>query len=362
MISAQEKRVWTAWLSVPGIGRETFAKLIGWSEKEKTSLTDLWHQSPSRLLSSRQLDSLHIFQKKFSIDGYWQFLQQQAIKIVTIHDRSYPEKLQQIYDPPWLLFVKGKLKTESNTVGVVGTRRNTLYGKQVTQKIVQELVSCQTTIISGFMYGIDTIAHKQAINAGGKTVAVLGYGFDHVGPASHQQLYQKWLDKPDQVVFISEYPPSRSPRPGLFPLRNRIVAGLSDGVVVTEAAARSGSLITAQLAIDGGRSVCAVPGSIFSRYSQGTRQLINQGACLVTSGHEVLEELGWQFQVNQQTSKQQPVATLEQKIIQELNASPQTIDDLLRLFGVSIEELTARLMDLEIRGVLRKEGVLYHVV
>jgi DNA processing protein len=279
---------------------------------------------------------------------------------VTINDTAYPAKLRQIYDPPWLLFVKGQWPKAPIRVGVVGTRRNTNYGRQATEKIVRELVLHQATIVSGFMYGIDTIAHQQAVAAGGQTIAVLGYGFDHVGPQSHRQLYQAWLQRPDQVTFISEYPPTRQPKPGLFPLRNRIVAGLSDGVVVVEAAARSGSLITAQLAIDDGRPVCAVPGSIFSRYSQGTKELVNQGACLVSSGYQVLAELGYSLAepapASGQASLPAAASPQAQKILQELAASPQTAEDLLQLLQIPMRELTLQITELEILGLIQRQG------
>lgn len=355
-----QTKIWTAWLAVPGIGRETFSKVMHFSQQRSISLEDLWTSfSKLSFLTLSQKQSIKVFQLRYSIEDYWQYLLQKKIQVLTIKHRTYPQLLREIADPPWLLFVKGnaEILTSSPMIAIVGTRRNTHYGKQATEKIVTELLLSDTTVVSGFMYGVDLIAHQKAFRLGGKTVAVLGCGFDHVTPRTQRYIYDRWLSFPDKVLFVSEYPPETQAKPGLFPMRNRIVAGLSRATVVVEAAARSGSLITAQIAIDSGRSVCTVPGSIFSRYSQGTKHLVNQGARLVGSGYEILDEIGWRYHQPKEKVLQQ--LTLAEKIVQELSACAQTTDDLCQSLSISLEQLVPKMTELEINGKISKEGGLW---
>ena len=198
--------------------------------------------------------------------------------------------MQNIADPPSALFVKGKLPPQSlPLIAVVGTRKVTDYGREVTTLLTKQLVAAGFGIVSGFMYGVDAIAHQTAIEAGGITIGVLGFGFDHMFPKSHIRLANEVLNH--NGCLLTEFPSWQPPLPQNFPLRNRIVSGMSVGVLVTEAASKSGSLITARLAAEQGREVFAVPGPITSEFCNGTKNLINLGAKLVTNVDDILEEL-----------------------------------------------------------------------
>lgn len=202
-----------------------------------------------------------------------------------------PLLLSQIPDAPKHLYIKGEWPDESMPrIAIVGTRHVTPYGRMVTQQFTKELVKAGFVIVSGFMYGVDAIAHETAVDCGGKTIAVLGYGL-HAPyyPKSHSILARKVLEHGS--CLVSEFEPTVTAVPENFPRRNRIVSGLSLGVLVTEAGTKSGSLITARLAVEQGREVFAVPGRIDSPYSEGTKELINLGAKLVTSFRDIVDEL-----------------------------------------------------------------------
>ena len=207
-------------------------------------------------------------------------------------DADFPEQLRNIPDPPLALFCRGdaSLLHEQLAIGVVGSRKPTSYGRAVCARLTGELAEAGVTIVSGLAYGIDREAHEAALKAGGRTIGVMGCGIDHIYPAGNRQLYRQMEES---ALLISEYPPGTPAVPGLFPERNRIISGLSLGVLVVEAAERSGSLITADCALEQGKDVYAVPGSIFSEMSAGPHNLLKQGAKLVTTGREVLEE--WEY-------------------------------------------------------------------
>lgn len=213
-----------------------------------------------------------------------------GIDYVCCFDEDYPILLRHIPDPPLTLFYRGDIQLlQQPAIGVVGSRKPTSYGRASCAYLVKEMVQAGLVIISGLAHGIDGEAHRTALAAGGKTVAVLGCGIDQVYPASHRLLFQKIASL---GLLISEYPPGTPPVPGLFPERNRIISGLSLGILVVEAAEKSGSLITADCALEQGREVFAIPGPIFSSVSSGPHNLIKQGAKLVTSCDDVLDELG----------------------------------------------------------------------
>ena len=211
------------------------------------------------------------------------------INVVTIVDEEYPVLLDNIYQPPFVLYCKGNLELLSATsVAVVGTRNPTNYGIQATTQIVKELVSRKYVIVSGLARGIDIVAHRQAIKNSGYTIAVLGSGFMYLYPKEHTQIAD-FIGK--NHLLISEYPPYTKPQKHQFPERNRIISGISQGTVVVEAKEKSGSLITADLALQEGREVFAVPGSIFSPFSEGTNSLIQQGAKLIMNINDIVSEL-----------------------------------------------------------------------
>lgn len=216
-------------------------------------------------------------------------LEEKHIFYVTIWDDDYPELLREISDPPFILYGKGKreLLGEINKFAVVGTRKPSLYGKESIQSILQPLIDKEWLIVSGFANGIDTIAHQIAVQQHSPTIAVLGHGLQYMYPKENCYFYKIWKNT---VLLLTEYPPHYAPRKWYFPKRNRIISGLCKGVLVVEAKSKSGSLITADLALEQNREVFALPGPIFTESAAGTNQLIKQGAKLVQKAEDILEE------------------------------------------------------------------------
>ncbi|RST75599.1 DNA-protecting protein DprA [Siminovitchia acidinfaciens] len=211
------------------------------------------------------------------------------ISIVTIYDNEYPEMLKEIYDPPLALFTLGeKSLLKRNSIAIVGARTADVYAKQAIESLLGPLLERDMVIVSGLAKGTDTFAHRLTIQLGGKTIAVLGGGFFHLYPPENKQLAEQ-IKKGH--LLVSEYPPIWRPQKWYFPMRNRIISGLAKGTVIVQAKVRSGSLITADYALEEGREVFAVPGPIGAPLSEGTNKLIQQGAKLVTSGNDILEEL-----------------------------------------------------------------------
>lgn len=285
-----------AFASVSGIG---FARLrllmeyFGTAEKA-------WEANEIQLrrgrLPAATIQELLLTRNKLIPQRYCDELYKMGIKFITILDKDYPESLKNISDPPIALFIKSNLDTASinrltiqRIIAVVGTRKMTDYGCEVTSKLTKDLVLNGFTIVSGMALGVDGVAHKTAINNGGKTLAVLGTGVDVIYPREHTELYRNIIDSGGAV--LSEVAPGRTVSRGMFPARNRIVSGLSEAVLVTEGAIDSGSLITARMALEQGREVFAVPGPINSPMAEGTNYLLKQGAKLVTKVDDILEEL-----------------------------------------------------------------------
>ncbi len=276
--------------------------------------------------------------------------------ILTYWDDDYPETLKKIYDPPAFLFVKGQTTVlKSRCMAVVGTRTPTQYGKLITERLTNALVSNGFTITSGFARGVDTLAHKTTVENGGQTVAVLGNGIDRVYPAENIQLMEKILRS---GLVISEYPMGAKPDASNFPKRNRIISGLSEGVIITEAGAKSGALISAYYALDQNREVFAVPGAITSPASAGANLLIKQGAKLVQTAEDIFEEVGGQQQLDlaEAESKREPqdLDANSRKILSVLNNEPQHIDQLAVKCELSPSETLSALLMLELRGLVKQ--------
>lgn len=284
-----EIKAWVA--SIPGVGPKRFRALSQRFPDVSTLLsvskTALIHKGVPVKLA----DVLVRHRETHPPESIHAFCRANDVRIVTQSDPLYPPLLLQISDPPVVLYVKGTLPDWSTpTIAVVGTRQITSYGRLVTQELTAQLVQAGCTIISGFMYGVDAVAHETVIEKKGKTVGVLGYGFGApFYPRSHALLAETIYAAGS--CLVTEFPPWQHATAANFPLRNRIVSGMSLGVVVTEAASKSGSKITAECAVNQGRDVFAVPGPIHSTFSEGTKELVNLGAKLVTTAVDILEEL-----------------------------------------------------------------------
>lgn len=215
---------------------------------------------------------------------------QQNVHIITLFDDEYPVLLKETYQPPWILYAKGDIRLLKNhlKLAVVGSRQCNHYGNEAIQSLFPTLIEKGVVIVSGLAAGIDTIAHKTAISLGGRTIGVIAGGLNHIYPASNKSLSEEMIKK---HLVISEYPPDIKPARWQFPMRNRIISGMSKGTFIVQAKKKSGSLITANYAVQEGREVFALPGNIFSPYSNGTNELIQQGAKLVQTPNDILEEL-----------------------------------------------------------------------
>lgn len=216
------------------------------------------------------------------------------IQVISYFDKEYPECLKQIYQPPWALFAKGEVSLlgKEPKLSVVGSRQGTQYGKNAIRLLFPRLIEKGVVIVSGLAKGIDTFAHQSAITLNGRTIAVIAGGLDHIYPKENFGLA---LEMMKSQLVLSEYPPNTRPQKWHFPARNRIISGLSFGTLLIEANQKSGSLITANYAVHEGREVFAIPGSIFNPYSSGTNQIIQQGAKLITTADDILEEMKYTF-------------------------------------------------------------------
>ena len=283
----------------------------------------------------------------------------QKFPIVTIEagNKGYPELLSQIHDFPRILYCRGNISLLAKTCfAVVGTRKLTSYGKEVTQNVVRGLVQSGFVIVSGLALGIDTVAHQTTIDAGGKTIAVLGTPVNQIYPPENSKLAQSILD--DGGLIISEYP---SGYPGLrvnFALRDRLISGLSKGVLVIEAPEKSGALITARCALDQNRDVFAVPGNIFSTNSIGPNSLLKNGAKLVTSAQDILDEYGSNLKLFGEEKIVLSTKNPVQKIILDILDNNGTVfmDDIIRESKRETSEIIASLSVLEIKGLIKNIG------
>ena len=280
------------------------------------------------------------------------------IKVIHAGDKLFPKRLRKINQAPEKLYYRGNWdqKIFKKSIAVVGSRSMTKYGEMAVAKLIPGLVRAGYTIVSGFMYGVDTAAHKTCLAAGGKTVAVLGGGLNQLTPVQNDKLYSEVSDQSGLV--ISEYEPEEKAQLWTFPHRNRIVAGLSQAVLVIEAGEGSGSLITAKLGFDQKKPVLAVPGPITTSLSAGTNWLIRNGAVLVTSANEILEELGEEVTVK---AKQLPLnlTEIERAIMDQLSKESLSVDELVRMIKLDVVRVGQALSDLALKGLIEEAGDKY---
>ena len=284
------------------------------------------------------------------LDDYKEKLFDKNIKIITFEDDYYPKKLKNIYDPPYFLFCQGDLSLlDKAGIAVVGTRMPSNYGRIVTEKFAKELAESGVVIISGLAYGVDSISHRKALECGGKTIAVLGGGMDKIYPSQHTDLAREITEK---GLLVSEYSPSCPATRFTFPSRNRIVAGLSDGVLITEAGLKSGTMITKDFALDNGIDIYAIPGNITSDKSEGTNNIImlGQAACTL-SPQDILKNLG----IEKTTKKKALQLSMEEQLILDLlHNGEKDVDFLCEKSGLNVNKLNSLLVSLEIRDIIKK--------
>lgn len=282
-------------------------------------------------------------------------LQKTGAQMIAFSDEEkYPALLREIHDPPALLFVRGSCEP-GESFAVVGSRRASTSHLRFTRELCSDLAAKGLTVVSGLARGIDAAAHEGALAANGKTLAVLGCGIDQIYPAENRRLYNQIIEKGG---IISEYPPGAQPLPHHFPVRNRIISGLSRGVLIVEASEKSGSLITAELALEQGREVFAVPGSVLSSNSRGVNSLLRQGAHLVTEPRDLLDVL-WPGRVDIPSPKPRGKAPpdldpVEAELLRLVGEYPASLDDLVRKSGLTPSEVSATLLHLELAGLVSR--------
>jgi DNA processing protein len=366
MINNKQK-YFLAFRLIENFSYQNFKKLYNYF----SSLQNAWQADFSELmaagLSENTIQKIITKRHEINLDEQIEILIKENIKILTIEDDEYPPLLKEIYDPPFCLFYLGTPNglLDKTTISVVGTRKTTPYGIQATEKITRELVESQIAIVSGLALGIDTVAHQTTIQNKGRTIAVLGSGLakNFIYPRSNWQLAQKIIDSGG--VIFSEYPPYAKPEKFYFPQRNRIVSGISLGTLVTESPFKSGSLITAKIALDQNREVFAVPGNIFSNNSQGSHRLLQEGAKLVSSGKDILETLGVETKPKQTIDKQTnflKVSPNEEKILRVLSHEPTHIDHIVRQTKLDTATTNSTLSIMEIKNIIKNTGNMNYVL
>jgi len=291
---------------------------------------------------------------KINLDTEFQRLESEGIELLTPSDSDYPMLLREIHSPP-ILFIKGDLiKRYTHAVAIVGARRASIYGKTIAEELAEELSKLGITIISGLARGIDSHAHLGALKGGGGTIGVLGCGLDIVYPPENRKLYRKISD---EGSLISEQPLGTPPFAQNFPARNRIISGLSLGVVIVEAGEKSGALITADFALEQGREVMVVPGNIKNPLTRGCHGLLKQGACLVEKVEDVMEALNLDVEPKSEYSKtsSQDLSSEEKMILDKLDWEPKHLEELVKEVNLDISQVLGLLTTLELKGFVRQD-------
>ena len=355
-----ETAFWLAISRVPYIGPARIERLV----QEFGSLSTAWSAPVEELrvaLESRALTELLAARSRIDPVVELDRLGRLGIRAVYPGHPSYPPLLAEISGRPSLLYVRGELVAGDDTaVAIVGTRRATPYGRQAAERIAAELAGAGITVVSGLARGVDAAAHRAALEAGGRTIAVLGSGPDVIYPAEHRRLAEQILES---GAILSEFPPGAKPDAQNFPARNRIVSGMTLGTLIVEAPARSGALITASFAADQGREVFVVPGSIFAESAEGTNALLRDGARLVRNGIDILEDLGLGVGRNPvATQSQIPLEENELRLYDALRNEARHIDELAEEAGLPAAAASALLLTLELKGLVRNHGAQYYVL
>ncbi|MGI5839086.1 MAG: DNA-processing protein DprA [bacterium] len=360
-----ELKYWLALNRAPGIGPKRFQLL----REHFGSMRTVWEAAPPELAKVKNIglgvaNGIAAFRRQTDPDRELALLERYRARVVTTAATEYPELLRHIYDPPPVLYFRGELRPEDGTaLAIVGTRVASEYGKTVASLLARELAGRGITVVSGMARGIDTAAHLGAMEAGGRTFAVLGCGLDTVYPAENRAVMARIAAA---GAVISPFPFGTKPEAGNFPARNRLISGLSLGTVVVEAQERSGALITADFALEQGREVFAVPGNITSKNSRGTNYLLKQGAKLVESLADILEELPRLNRTAPLSDRSSPAAGAvssvaaagltaeETQVLQCVTDDPLHIDQIVQKCRLVSDRVAAVLMYLELKGLVRR--------
>ena len=351
-----EIKYWLALQKISEIGPARFKKIKNYFP----NLFDFWQANFSEIIKAgidqKTAESVIYKRKLINPEMEWEDVIKHQISVITIEDPNYPALLKEIYQPPFLLQVLGRLDLKKDfPLAIVGSRKITSYGRQVTNQLATQLAQNGLTIISGLALGVDACAHEAAVQAGVKTIGVLGCGLDKIYPAANRELAQKIIESGGGI--ISEFPIGTQPFKSNFPRRNRIISGLSLGALITEAGIKSGALITARYALEQNREVFAVPGNIYNSLCAGPNNLIKQGAKTVTEAQDVLETLNLTEAVNYSSAQLiLPANKTEELIINILNNQPTAVDKIVRLSMLNISVVNSTLAIMEIKGLVKNLG------
>jgi len=358
-----DDKYWLGFSLVPEIGPRRLALL----RNRFGDLASAWFASESQLreagLEKQPAANLIATRTRLDLDVEYAKVERLGAWLVTLADDRYPTLLSRFPDAPTVLYVRGTLTPQDNrALSIVGTRKATSYGRDVAHDLGKQLAQNGVTVISGLAHGIDSAAHRGAIEGGGRTIAVLGCGIDRVYPPDNRELAHEIAA---HGAIVSEFPIGTPPEGRNFPRRNRVISGLALGVLVVEADRGSGALITAEIALDQGREVFAVPGNIYNPTSQGTNKLIQDWAKLVMDVNDILEELNLQHEAIQTRETAEHVAPAnptEARLMEQLSADPMHVDDLARLCGLPIALVTSTLTIMELKGLARSVGQMQYTV
>ena len=350
------------WLSsVEGIGPKRFYQLIG-VYGDPRSVWDNAGDEGMKFLGAAALKNLKEARDERYFYALFNHIEKLGMRAIIRESERYPQRLLHIFDPPPVLYAMGECDLNAErSFAIVGSRRCTRDGQRAAREIAETLAREDVTVVSGLAYGVDAAAHEGALIGLGRTVAVLGCGADVIYPRQHEELYQRILDNGGAV--ISEYPPGTQPKPGNFPARNRIISGMSDGILVVEGAEKSGAMITVNLAAEQNRDVFAVPGSIYSPLSAAPNRLIVEGAIPTLSGWDILEHYRWAARPDARQSAPRATVALDpddDQIVRPLLEQEMSFDELANLVDFPIAKLNSHLTMLELRGIIVKApGGLY---
>jgi DNA processing protein len=355
-----DKKYWIGFNLIRGIGAVRMHALV----QHFGDLEAAWKAAPTELaaagLGLKLIERVVQARDNVDLEKVWKRIDSQGIHILTWQDEAYPQRLKEIDQPPPVLYIRGEyLPDDLFAVAIVGTRRVTPYGRQITEELSTFLAANGITVISGLARGVDAIAHQSTLKAGGRTIAVLGSGVDKIYPPEHRGLAEQMMLR---GAVISDYAPGTPPDASNFPPRNRIISGLSLAVVVIEAGETSGALITAEFAAEQGREVFAVPGSILAPQSKGTNKLIQKGALPLLTVNDLMQALDI-TRVGEQKAARKLVPTdaIEAKLLTVLTNEPLHVDEIRNQSDLPIERVSAALALMELKGMVRQVGGMNYV-
>jgi len=359
-LGVDDRAYWVGLNLVKGIGAARFETIIAHFGSARAAWEAPAQQLKSIGLPAPVVEALLSVRAEVNLEHIWIQIESKGINLITLEDAAYPTRLKQIDQPPPVLYVLGDLTPQDEwAVAIVGTRRVTHYGQQVAEEIAAFLAQNGITVVSGLARGVDSIAHRAALDAGGRTIAVLGSGVDKIYPAENRNLAAEMAGR---GAVLSDYGLGTPPEAGNFPPRNRIIAGLSIAVVVVEAGERSGASITAGFAVEQGREVFAVPGNIFSPQSKGTNRLIRDGAHPLLAPEDLLEVLNLSMVTEHQKARVVlPSNAVEAAIFNLLGHEPIHVDQIGLEAKLPIEQISATLTMMELKGMVRQVGGMRYV-